>query len=52
MKADRPAFPLPLLWFWVSRTLPFWGFIALVIFLFQLAIGGIVQDNESVKAFL
>ena len=46
------AFPWPLLWFWTARTLPFWGFIALVIFLFQLAIGGIVQDNESVKVFL
>ncbi len=46
------AFPLPLLRFWIGRTLPFWGFIALVIFLFQVAIGGIVQDNESVKAFV
>ena len=52
MKAERPAFPLPLLWLWTARTLPFWGFIALIIFLFQIAIGGIVQDNESVKAFL
>ncbi|UCC97442.1 MAG: hypothetical protein JSW66_16560 [Phycisphaerales bacterium] len=53
MKAEpRPRFPWPLLRFWTGRTLPFWAFIASIIFLFQLAIGGIVQDNESVKVFL
>jgi ABC-2 type transport system permease protein len=47
-----PSFPLPLLRFWVLRTLPIWVLIALIIFLFQIAICGIVHDNESVKTFL
>jgi ABC-2 type transport system permease protein len=41
-----------LLRFWVLRILPIWVLIALVIFLFQIAICGIVHDNESVKAFV
>ena len=53
MKVDhRVRFPLPLLRFWTLRTLPIWGLMALVIFLFQIAICGIVHDNESVKTFL
>ncbi|MHC4558839.1 MAG: hypothetical protein ACYS80_16225, partial [Planctomycetota bacterium] len=48
----RPSFPLPLLRFWTLRTLPIWFLIALVIFLFQIAICGIVHDNENVKIFL
>ncbi len=53
MKADRHVgFPWPLLRFWALRILPVWGFIALIIFLFQIAICGIVHDNESVKTFL
>jgi beta-exotoxin I transport system permease protein len=48
----RPRFPLPLLRFWTLRTLPVWGLIALIIFLFQIAICGIVHDNKSVTAFL
>ncbi|MCP4611674.1 MAG: hypothetical protein GY845_23440 [Planctomycetes bacterium] len=48
----RPRFPLPLLRFWVLRILPIWALIALVIFLFQIAICGIVHDNESVKTFI
>lgn len=47
-----PPFPLPLLRFWVLRILPIWLLIALIIFLFQIAICGIVHDNESVKTFL
>lgn len=49
---QRTTFPLPLLQFWTLRILPAWGFIALIIFLFQIAICGIVHDNESVKTFL
>ena len=49
---QRTSFPLPLLQFWTFRILPAWGFIALIIFLFQIAICGIVHDNESVKTFL
>jgi ABC-2 type transport system permease protein len=53
MKADRrPQFPWPLLRFWTVRILPAWFLIALMIFLFQLAICGIVHDNERVKALL
>ncbi len=48
----RPLFPLPLLRFWTLRILPIWLLIALVIFLFQVAICGIVHDNESVKTFV
>ncbi len=53
MNADhRPPFPWPLLRFWTLRILPAWFLIALMIFLFQLAVCGIVQDNERVKAML
>jgi len=45
-------FPLPLLRYWALRTLPIWALIAAIIFLFQIAICGIVHDNESVKTFL
>ena len=48
----HPPFPLPLLRFWTLRILPVWCLIALMIFLFQIAICGIVHDNQSVKAFL
>ncbi len=48
----RPPFPWPLLRFWTIRILPAWFLIASWIFLFQLAICGIVHDNERVKAFL
>jgi len=48
----HPRFPLPLLRFWTLRILPIWGLIALVIFLFQIAICGIVHDNETVKALI
>lgn len=48
----HPRFPLPLLRFWVLRILPIWALIALVIFLVQIAICGIVHDNESVKALI
>lgn len=48
----RSPFPWPLLRFWTLRILPMWFLIALMIFLFQLAICGIVHDNESVKIFL
>ena len=49
---DHPPFPLPLLRFWTLRILPAWSLIALVIFLFQIAICGIVHDNERVKALI
>jgi ABC-2 type transport system permease protein len=48
----RSPFPWPLLRFWTLRILPAWFLIALVIFLFQLAICGIVHDNERVKALI
>ena len=49
---SHPGFPWPLLGYWTFRTLPFWGFIALVIFLFQISVCGIVHDNDNVKTFL
>ena len=48
----RPPFPWPLLRFWVLRTLPVWAAIALVVFLFQFAISGIIHDNEKLKLML
>ena len=48
----HPRFPLPLLRFWTLRILPIWVLIALVIFLFQIAVCGIVHDNETVKALI
>ena len=48
----RPPFPWPLLRFWTFRILPAWFLIALMIFLFQLAICGIVHDNDRVKALI
>ena len=48
----RPPFPWPLLRFWTLRIMPAWFLIALMIFLVQLAICGIVHDNERVKAML
>jgi ABC-2 type transport system permease protein len=48
----HPPFPFPLLRFWVLRILLIWFLIAAVIFLFQIAICGIVHDNESVRTFL
>ena len=49
---SRPPFPWPLLRFWTLRVLPAWSLIALMIFLVQLAVCGIVHDNERVKAFI
>lgn len=43
---------LPLLKFWTLRTLPAWCLIALMIFLIQVAVCGIVHDNEKVKQML
>jgi ABC-2 type transport system permease protein len=38
--------------FWFLRILPVWCGIALVIFLVQIAVCGIVHDNERVRALL
>jgi len=48
----RTPFPWTLLRFWTLRILPAWFLIALMIFLFQLAVCGIVHDNQRVKAML
>jgi hypothetical protein len=48
----RPPFPFLLLSFWTFRILPIWLLIATIIFLFQVAICGILHDNESVKIYL
>ena len=47
-----PPFPFALLRFWLARTLPTWGFIGLVIFLMQIAVCGMVHDNNNVRTFL
>ena len=53
MKANpRPPFPWPLLRFWTLRILPAWFLIGLILFLFQIAVCGIVHDNERVKALV
>ena len=46
-RTRRPAFPLPLMAFWFRRLLPMWLLIAFLIFLMQIAICGIIHDNES-----
>ncbi len=48
----RPPFPAMLLRFWLGRILPGWCLIALMIFLMQIAVCGIVHDNENVKTLL
>ncbi len=50
--SNRPRFPFALLRFWTVRTVPIWCFVAFWIFIFQLAICGIVHDNERVKALV
>ena len=50
--ASRPTFPFTLLGFWLRRILPVWGLIALMIFLVQIAVCGIVCDNKGIKALL
>ena len=53
MKSNRHVpFPWSLLRFWTLRVLPAWFLLALIIFLVQLAVCGIVHDNERVKAFI
>lgn len=49
---NRSPFPFALLRFWTLRILPIWCLIAFMIFLFQIAVCGIVHDNERVKALL
>ena len=41
-----------LLKFWTFRTFPMWCLIALMIFLVQIAVCGIVHDNDKVKVML
>jgi ABC-2 type transport system permease protein len=49
---SRPPFPFALLRFWFFRILPVWFGIALLIFLMQIAVSGIVHDNANVRTFL
>ncbi len=49
---NRSPFPFRLLRFWTVRILPAWCLIAFMIFIFQIAICGVVHDNERVKALL
>jgi ABC-2 type transport system permease protein len=51
-RAARPPFPFALLRFWLTRILPAWCGIALLIFLMQIAVSAIVHDNEKVKTML
>ncbi len=52
MMASRFSPLATLFWFWLRRTLPLLAGIALLIFGIQLAICGVVHDNDQVKAFL
>jgi ABC-2 type transport system permease protein len=52
MKGKKAPFPFDLLRFWACRALVAWFFIALVIFLFQLNICAMVNDDEKIKAIL
>jgi len=49
---SRSPFPFRLLRFWTIRILPAWCLIAFMIFIFQIALCGVVHDNERVKALL
>jgi ABC-2 type transport system permease protein len=49
---NRSPFPFTLLRFWTLRILPVWCLIAFMIFIFQIAVCGVVHDNERVKALL
>ena len=49
---NRSPFPFRLLRFWTLRILPAWCLIAFMIFIFQIALCGVVHDNERVKALL
>jgi ABC-2 type transport system permease protein len=51
-RSSRVPFPWTLLAFWFRRTVFVWIAIALAIFAMQIAICGIVHDNQSVKSFL
>ncbi len=51
-ESSVPLFPYSLLWFWFRRILLAWALIALMIFLIQLAICGIIHDNQQVKTML
>jgi len=51
-RSGRPPFAFALLGFWFRRTLPMWCPIALMIFVIQIAVCGIVHDNENVKTLL
>jgi len=48
----RPPFPKPILKLWFWRILPIWIGIGLIIFLMQIAVCGILHDNERVRLFL
>ena len=50
--SPRVRFPLGLLWFYVTRIFPGWLFLGVFILLFQIAVCGIVHDNDNVKAML
>ena len=49
---NHPRFPTVLLRFWFSRLLPWWLLVASVIFLMQIAICGMIHDDENIKALL
>ncbi|MBN1764528.1 MAG: ABC transporter permease subunit [Sedimentisphaerales bacterium] len=51
-RSSHCQFPLTLLRFWCRRTALMLFLIGLIIFLFQLAVCGIVHDNEKVRVFL
>jgi ABC-2 type transport system permease protein len=48
----QTPFPWRLLLFYLRRILPLWAMTAIMIFLVQIAICGIVHDNENVRALL
>lgn len=50
--SGRPPFPKPILKLWFWRILPIWIGIGLIIFLMQIAVCGILHDNERVRLFL
>ena len=52
MSRHRAPFPWPLLRCWSFRILPVWSGMALIIFLMQLAVCGIIHDNDNVKGLL
>ncbi|OPZ16040.1 MAG: putative ABC transporter ATP-binding protein YbhF [candidate division BRC1 bacterium ADurb.BinA364] len=51
-RAPGPPFPWALLRFWTTRLALGWGLVAQAIFAFQIALCGLLHDNQAIEAWL